>query len=260
MGNMDNKRNAQYFIHSLQRYVFAPLSVASRLVDKERKEVYEEQEAFRMFRERLDNIEPAPSTPPDRTIQIASRVSIPDRVDRVRTAYRETVLAMPHYDDVYDETLIEHYANEFGTVVADAIHPESSVPFNGAYKNTLKAKTTRAIRRRKDFLDSLDGESQSLESSRGDLSDVFAELDATTIIPKWHCESFKQQLDAVAQRRQQTIQDRDPIPRSDDHHLCAYLYSNEPWVYPVLTAVARMREAVSLDYPKSPRTTNSAHG
>lgn len=258
MSNTSSERNPQYFVHSLQQYVLAPLSASMRLVDRERTEVNVEQEAFEEFRERLAGIDPAP-IPPDRATQIAGHASMTDRVDRVRTAYRETILSMPHYDDAYDEPLVEHLANEFGAAVADGIRPGSSVSFTAPYKNALEAKTTRAIRRREDFLETLDGEARSLEAARTDLSDVFAALD-TTIIPEWHCESFTERLDTVAERRQQTIQERDSIPCFDEHSLCAYLYEEEPWTYPVLTAVARTREAVSLDHSTNPGTTNSARG
>lgn len=259
MSDTNSERNPQYFVHSLKQYVLAPLSTAARLVNRERAEVSDELEAFEAFRERLAGIDPAPSTPPDRATQISGRASTTDRVDRVRTAYRETVLSMPHYDDAYDEPLVEHLANEFGAEVADGIRPDSSVSFTVPYKNTLEAKATRAVRRREDFLETLDGEARSLESARADLSEVFAALD-TTIIPEWHCESFTEQLDAVAERRQQTIQERDSIPRFDEHSLCAYLYDDEPWRYPVLTAIARTREAVSLEHSPNPGTTNSARG
>lgn len=231
MSNANGERNPQYFVHSLEQYVLAPLSTAARLVDEERTEVSVELEAFEAFRERLAGIDPAPSTPPDRATRIASRASTTDRVDRVRTAYRETILSMPHYGDAYDELLVEHLANEFGAEVADGVRPDSSVSFTAPYKNALEAKATRAVRRREDFLETLEGESRSLESARTDLTKVFAALD-TTIIPEWHCESFTEQLDAVAQRRQQTIQERDSIPRFDEHSLCAYLYDDEPWRTP----------------------------
>ncbi|GAA0271183.1 DUF7260 family protein [Halobacterium noricense] len=259
MSNTGSERNPQYFVHSLQQHVLAPLSTAERRLERERAEVNAEQDAFEAFRERLEGIDPAPSTPPDRATRIANRASTTDRVDCVRTAYRETVLSMPHYDDAYDESLAEHLAGEFGPEVAEGVRPESSVSFTAAYKHALVGAAAEAVRRREHFLATLQREARSLESARTDLEDVFAALD-TTIIPDWHCESFTEQLDAVAQCRQQTIQRRDSVPRFDEHSLCTYLYDDEPWTYPVLTAVARTREAVSLERSTGPGTTNSARG
>jgi len=259
MSNADSKRNPQYFVDSLQQHVLAPLSAAECRLDREHAEVNVERDAFEAFRERLDSINPAPSTPPDRATRIASHASTTDRVDRVRTAYRETVLNMPHYDDTYDESLVEHLAGEFGPEIAEGVQPKSSVSFTAAYKHVLMRAAAEAVRRREDFLETLDKEVRSIESARTALKDVFATLD-TTIIPEWHCESFTEQLDAVAQRRQRTIQQRSSVPRFGEHSLCAYLYDDEPWTYPVLTAVARTREAISLERSTSPETTNSARG
>lgn len=258
MSDTSSERSPQYFVDSLQQYVLAPLSAATHLVNQERKEVNVEQEAFEKFRERLEGIDPAP-TPPDRAIRITGRTSTTNRVNRVRTAYRETVLSIPHYDDAYGESLVEHFANEFGAAVAVNIRPESSVSFTLPYKNTLEARATQAIRKREEFVRILETEIQSLESARADLLEVSAALD-TTIIPEWHHESFTEQLDTVAERRQQTIQERGSLPKIDHHSLCAYLYEDKPWTYPVLTAVARTREVVSLEYSTNPETTSSARG
>ncbi|GAA0289189.1 DUF7260 family protein [Halobacterium noricense] len=257
MSDADSKRNPQYFVDSLQQHVLAPLSTAESRLNREHAEVIVERDAFEAFRERLDSIDPAPSTSPDRATRISNHASTTDRVDRVRTAYHETVLNMPHYDDTYDESLIEHLAGEFGPKIAEGVRPESSVSFTAAYKHVLIEVAAEAAQRRENFLETIDEEARSIESAWTDLKDIFAALD-TTIIPEWHCESFTEQLDAVAQRRQRTIQQRDSVPRFDDHSLCAYLYENESWTYPVLTAVARTREAVSLERSTRPGTTNAA--
>lgn len=154
---------------------------------------------------------------------------------------------MPHYDNVYNELLIEHLSNEFGTEVANGIRHESSVSFTPSSKNMLELRATQAIRRRKDFLGTLNDEIQSIEAIQTFFSDIFATLD-TIIIPKWYCESFTEQLDSVTNHRQQMIRGRDSIDRYNEHSLCMYLYDNEPWTYPALTAVVRTREAVSLKH------------
>lgn len=261
MSDVSGDRNPQYFVHSLRQYVLAPLSTATRLVDREQREVSAEVDAYEAFRERVNGIDPRPSTPPDRASRLANpeSESSEDRLERVRAAFRDTVLSTPHYEKTYGESLVDHLASEFGAEVADAFRPESSVSFTAPYKATLEARATLAVRTRRNFLQTLDGERDSLESAHDDLASLFGALD-TTIIPEWHCESFAEQLDDVAQRRQRTIQGRDSVTHFDAHSLCALLYANEPWSYPVLTAVARTREAVSLDGSTDPRTTNSARG
>jgi hypothetical protein len=42
------------------------------------------------------------------------------------------------------------------------------------------------------------------------------------------------------------LDDRPQRSRSDGHDLCHYLYANQGWIYPVLTAVARLRNPVEF--------------
>lgn len=258
MSDATRGRDSPYFVHSLQEYVLAPLTTAARLVERERREVEAERDAFDAFRERLAGIDPEPATPPDRPTRLASGTST-TKTERVRAAYRETVLDTPHFEDAYGESLVEHLANEFGDAIADGVRDSSSVTLTAPYKQALAARTARAVREREDFLDTLAGEANSVENARADLSDAFDALDST-IVPEYHRESFAEQLDAVAARRQRTIQGRESVPHFDEHSLCTYLYDDEPWTYPVLTAVARTREAVSFDDSPNPGSTNSARG
>lgn len=256
MSDAEREQNPQYFVRSLQQYVLAPVSTAARVVDEERTEVRAERDAYREFSERLAAIDSAPPTPPDRATRFTSDTATTDRIQRVRTAFRETVLDTPHYDDVYDESLLEHLAGEFGPEVADGLRPESSMSLSAPYKQKLGVKTARALSRRDNFLDTLDDEARSIESARSALAEVFGPLD-TTIIPEWHCESFTERLDDVARHRQRTIRERDSVPQFDEHSVCTLLYDDEPWTYPVLTAVARTRETVSFERSASPGSTNS---
>jgi hypothetical protein len=52
-------------------------------------------------------------------------------------------------------------------------------------------------------------------------------------------------LDEIASQRQETFAGRTVSPRTDGHDLCAYLYAECPWTYPVLTAVTRLRGAIT---------------
>lgn len=260
MSKTSRASNPRYHVHTLHEYGLAPLSTAMSRIEHEREEIANERDAFREFRVRVADIETVlPSSTPRCFAESTDRRPQSDAFERVRVAYQATVMDVPHYEDVYDEPLLEHFASEFGAEVANGVRPESSVSFTAPYKHALVAKTTRAIRRREDFLEMLDEEARSIESAQTALADVFAALD-TTIIPEWHCESFTERLDAVAQRRQRTIQERDSVARLDEHSLCMYLYEEEPWTYPVLIAVARTREAVTLERSATPGTTNSARG
>lgn len=50
-------------------------------------------------------------------------------IGRVRTAYRETVVDIEHYEDVYNNTLQADIASEFDASVAAALCSDTPVQF-----------------------------------------------------------------------------------------------------------------------------------
>lgn len=173
------------------------------------------------------------------------RKPAPVQMERVRAAYRKTVMSVTHYDDVYGESLVENVAAEFGPDLAEGLRKDGSIPLTRSYKNALRTAAAEAVQERRVFIDVLDRESQSIERARTELTDLIAELD-TTILPEWYRETFETRLDRVAQERQETLRTRRSLPRIENHALTAYLNHEEPWTYPVLTAVTRVRETVVL--------------
>ncbi|MFB6102090.1 MAG: hypothetical protein ABEJ73_05940 [Haloplanus sp.] len=239
-------RHPQYFIQSLREYVLSPISTAARLVERERSEITAELEAFESFRDRLTSIDPVERT---RTREASGRYmrheTTVEPMEQVRAAYRDTVMDTPHYHDVYREALVEHMAGEFGADVAEGVRADSSVAFTSPYKEALMTSTTGAVNRREAFVDTLNDEADSIDRARVVLSDILATLD-TTVIPEWHCESFTERIDDIARRRQKALRRQSSIPPLDEYTLCGYLYQEEPWTFPVLTAITRTRESVEL--------------
>lgn len=246
MADADLDRHPQQFLHSLRRYVHAPLSAASCIVARERTELTAERDAFEAFRDRLTRIDPAAMTSAQSTAPgLGIREPTVDQMERVRAAYRETVMSVSHYDEIYGESLVEHIAAECGAELAEGLRHETSVSLTAPYKNTLLTAAAQAAHRRQVFIETLDQDAQLIERAHTELTDLIAELDTTTI-PKWYRESFTDRLDSIARERQETLQTRRSVPRLDEHSLCTHLYHDEPWTYPVLTAVARVRETVVL--------------
>lgn len=246
MAGTDHERRPHQFLQSLRRHVLTPLSTADRILERERTEVTAERDAFEAFVERLATI--TPETEPAARVPspaVAAREPVPDRIERVRAAYRETVMSVAHYDDVYGESLAENAAAEFGPDLAEGLRGDRSVPFTRLYKNALRTAAAGAVQERRVFIDVLHRESQSIERARTELTDLIAELD-TTIIPEWYQETFADRLDRVATERQKTLRTRQSLPSIEDHGLCTYLYERESWSYPVLTSVTRVHETVVL--------------
>jgi hypothetical protein len=247
MINESRYRHPQYFIRSLQEYVLSPISTASRAVDRERTEITDELNAFEAFRERLIDVDPVEKAvvqgPADQLVR-SERTA--EQMERVRTAYRETVMETSHYEDTYDESLFEHMAGEFGAGIADGVRSDSSTVYSLPYRDMLRRGATQARLRREEFVADLDEEVESLDRARAALSDILSPLD-TTVIPERYRDSFRAQIDDVAEQRQEIIRTRSTSPYLGEHSFCAYLYGEAPWTFPVLTAVTRLRESVDLD-------------
>lgn len=200
MSEANVEQDPLYFVDSLRQYVLSPLSTAERIVDQERTAVVNELNALKEFQKRLASIEPSRSTATDYTTRLKHRNESLDKIAQVRTAFRETVLGTPYYDE-HERDLVDHFAEELGEDLAYGVRERSSMSFTEPYKNALTMETGQAIQERQEFLEIIDGEAQSIEHARSSLTDILSAID-TTIIPDWHCESFTDQLNAVAERRQ----------------------------------------------------------
>jgi len=224
---------------TLREHVLAPLSTAEELVEAERTEVEAERRAFVRFADRVGGIEPVSGNTAGRTRQLTA--SSPQRVERVRGAFRETVMGVDHYDEVYGESLVEHAAAELSANVATGFRQDSGTRFTDFYKSTLISAVEQAVGWRERLRDQLDEELSSLEDSRAVLADVLDRCDGPGA--GHQRETIESDLDDLAERRQALVQRRDPLSGTDGHELCGYVYADAEWTYPVLTAVARVRTA-----------------
>lgn len=245
MGSGDPGEGSSSFLQVLCRHVRDPLSTAERVVERERTEATAERDAFETFADRLAAIEAASSTTiPGQTATMAGQMAGSGQIERVRTAYRETVMDVPHYDEVYGEPLIENLTAEFGPDIAAGVRVDDRTSFTRPYKTALRTAATRAARERQSLVTTLDRERQSITRAHTDITDLLATVE-TTPLPERSREDFSDRLDRIARERQETLRARQSLPHLDGHSLCEYLYQREPWTYPVLTAVTRLREAVT---------------
>jgi len=111
--------SAYFLLESLREHVLSPIATAEQRVATERTKVTAERRAYHQFYDRISGIETVtttrlPTTPTPRTYA----ESRPRAVERVRTAFRATVMMVDHYDDVYDESLNEHVSAELSPDVA----------------------------------------------------------------------------------------------------------------------------------------------
>lgn len=246
MADAESDPHATQFLRALRQHALGPLATAERILATQRAEMRAERDAFEAFAERLETIDPVADRPvPNTSRSLGSGNPSADRIERVRTAFRGTVMSVAHYDDVYGESLDEHVAAEYGADLATGVQPASSVSFTPRYRTTLQTATDQSVRERQLFLDTLDREVTSIETARSELGELLGQLDTTTV-PDWYRETFAAELDHLVYDRQETIRTHKTGSYLGDHALCEYLYEDQPWTYPVLTAVVRVREAIEL--------------
>ncbi|WP_436907704.1 DUF7260 family protein [Halosimplex marinum] len=229
-------------VRSLRDHVLEPLSTAADIVERERAEVDAERRAFARFGERVAGIETeAPSAAGQGQRQMLVDTSS-NRTERLRSAFRESVMSVDHYEQRYDESLVEHVAAELSADVAAGFRRNSGAAFTEFYRSTLATAVEEAVDRRKRLCEQLEAEQSSLERSREALDELVGEYDESWSSPA--AAGLEPELDDIAQERQALVQRRDPASGTDGHDLCTYVYGNADWTYPVLTAVTRFRTAV----------------
>jgi len=223
--------------------------------------VSSEQTAYRRFVRRLDGIDAAnrgsgaATGEPEIPAATVESVSVAEPLRAAREAYRETVMATPHYDREDGESLQEHVAAEFGSTVAAQFVDGHTL--TSLLRTSLREGATEAIRKRAELLKSLASERRSLQRCLDSVSEVQdclneihvrldegsgtverCEIDHRLALLESDCER-------LLTRRQQQINNRSGILHTDDNTSFAeYLYDDLDSCFPVLTAVAECVETI----------------
>ena len=229
----------QWFLHTWRDHILEPIETALTVLDVEHTELAAEQDGLEEFLQRLRAVDPVgqPSPP----IGAPSRQSASDPAEALREAYTDTVLAVDHYESVYDESLVENVAIEFGPDYAALFHPETNVGFSPPLKRSLVAATEQAIDERASLDRAVRIEQESMQEYRGRLEEIIDTLDST-VVPEWYRETFQNDVTALLEERQDQLQSS--VHRFETHEFCSYMYEEQLWTYPVLTSLARLQESV----------------
>jgi hypothetical protein len=229
---------------SLRRHVLSPLETAESVLDSEYEELDAERRAFEQFRGRVAAVETVSTPPAAPATRAPLRETRSRAAERVRCAYRETVMSVAHYDVVYGESLVENIAAELSRDIAAGLRRDAHLQFTPFFKRTLLTAVANAINQRETFCEILNGERDSLIQNQDRLLAILDELEGVRV-PAGLGVDFTDTLDEIARDRQATFAGRTASPRTDGHDLCGYLYMDCDWTYPVLTAVTRLRGAVN---------------
>jgi len=219
---------------------------ARAAVAAERTCVTAERDAFEAFDRRVAELATvaASTTPP--------LLSDPQRsgqsLERVRTAYEETVMSVPHYEAEYGDTVAESLAVEFGEDLAAAL--VGGTALTPDFRDAVRAAASAARREREEFLTVLDREDTSLARAAADFSEALSDLEALDDRPLsdrsfddlrtlWESvRDVEARIEGIGMRRQETIRGyRKELPGVPTD-LVEYLYADLSATYPVLAAVA----------------------
>lgn len=229
----------------MHQHVLSPIGTARRQVAKERAEVEAERDAFATFGERVAGIKPRESLPCTEaaigSIRAIGNDSPPTAA--ILASYRETVMAVDHYPEIYDESLEHNMRAELGPDVASGLR--NGAPLTPTFKRIIQAAVTGAREQREQVIEILNAEYDSLKRSCEGFATIIASLPshrnntgARSIDESLPLHDLEERFQTVLDARCEVIQARSLPGRLDGHDLCAYLYRSTAWTYPVLTVGA----------------------
>jgi hypothetical protein len=219
---------------------------ARRVVAAERSTVSDEHDAFEAFDRRVADLSTVTvaTEPPVMTDTHPSDSSL----ERVRSAYAETVMSVPHYEAEYGDSVPESLAVEFGEDLAAAV--VGGTALTPECRDAVRAAAAAARQERSDFLDVLDREAESLATAADAVADVRTTVEGLDDRPLptrgfddlrdcWsRLTDLEARTDAIGMRRQETIRGhRGDLPGVPTD-LTEYLYADLSVSYPVLATVA----------------------
>jgi len=237
------------------------------VVDREIEYITDERAAFDRFRARLSKVDPwkpaegggsaaaglGEGGPALAAARSESRAGAGLRT--VRTAYRETVMSVPHFEAEYDDTLPENLGAEFGVDVATRV--ADGTRLTPPLYRALAAAADRAVDERRRFRHALDRERDSLVAVRDGLAacdrrldEIVAELDGADTVALARLDERLADAEStcadLADERQQLVHGRPAVPLSgvDGVSLVSFLYGDRERRCPALAAVADCLERV----------------
>jgi hypothetical protein len=186
-------------------------------------------------------------------------------LEPVTKAYRETVMAVDHYEAEYGESLPTNVAAELSPEVAAALVGGGAL--TPQLKQALVEQSVQAAERRTELLDAIDEEETALARAADrleSLEESVERLESASFLPWSHTrlqEAFEEvqgvqaDVEALVQRRQDTVRTC-PISggRMEGTEFREFLYDSLAVSHPVLadaTALADRAEAVEHDIVRS---------
>jgi uncharacterized protein (DUF1778 family) len=210
---------------------------ANSIVAKERRIIEDEREAYKRFVSRLEKVSvlSSSSAPQESLTSPAARLTCngTDTTREVREAFRETVMAVPHYEREYGESLQTHLAAEVGPELA-AYATEGTLTqhvYDGLMAGARKAIADRRqlleqLHREHDSLREIETELNRIECDAYQLNRQMSQSSATTSTDiNEQLTTYERTCKRLADDRQDLIHGRGPVPGISGPSLSRYLYA-----------------------------------
>ena len=260
------------------RFVPTHVRAATTVVETDHERTITERDAFASFLHRLSDLDVSsidlqPNCAQEVSTQTLVTSETPERaesqLERVRSAYRDTVMSVPHYDEDYGDSFPESLAEEFGPKIAAAVLTSDQLTFH--LRNQLIDATHEIRESRHTLLQGLETERTALEAVNKNLTHLGTDLDDVLSAQSFHTWSNEdladvrdslrtrqQECDQLAIDRQATLQERRiPGTHHIDHEFTQYLYETLPVTYPVLTDIASLVETLRTTQQGVERALNA---
>lgn len=170
----------------------------------------------------------------------------------LREAYRETVMAVDHYDRDYGESFPVNIANEFGDGVAGAVLANDTL--SPQVKQAVIASAREGTTRRERYLETLDRERRHLDEAGEVLGNAAAkceEVDGDRLRRRSfeelqnrfeRLDDERESLEMTLEQRQEQVQEGVTFgwQRRDSESVYRYLYRDIDPTYPVLADGTRV--------------------
>jgi hypothetical protein len=237
------------------------LSTVLSGIEATRRAVGDEHAAFETLRSRLTDLtpfEPAANrpTPPGERRRISTR--------RIETAYRETIMSVPHYLAWYNHTYVRNVTETLGPTLATTLVESSDV--GAPILDELDTAVAEQITRRDAMIDAIDRERANVQTiadwlAEGrelldhDESAVTGQSGATEPSAWDRLARVSRKYKRATDRRHQHLRRRRSRKWDGPGESCrAFLYREYDGQYPVLDAIAERRR--ELQHRHSKRQTS----
>lgn len=237
------------------RFVPTTTRSAREIVETDQEWTLDERDAFASFADRIDELDidvVDPSTDgfqqPSTQLLIAPphASNTATSLEEICDVYRETVLSVDHYTDLYGDTVEESLAQEFGPEIATTVI--TSDQLTPQLRDQFIDCSQQARESRQSLLQGLRNEYTALETADEKLTRLGAGLDGivgTHSFDNWteteladideRLRSRKQECEQLLADRQATLSEqRVPSTHRIDHEFSEYLYESLSVTYPVV--------------------------